>query len=47
MLGESAVLFGAHYRWKDAIIPSAAIHIGAYYFQISYDLEHLTITKVK
>ena len=37
-VSESAVLFGAHYRWKDAIIPSAALHIGAYYIQISYDL---------
>jgi len=37
-ISESALLFGAHYRWSDAVIASAGIHIGEYYLQLSYDI---------
>ncbi len=37
-ISESAILFGGHYRWKDALIASLGYQLGEYMIQISYDI---------
>lgn len=37
-ISESAILFGGHYRWKDALIASLGYQLGEYMIQISYDV---------
>lgn len=37
-VSETAVLFGGHYRWNDALIASLGYQLGEYQLQISYDI---------
>ena len=37
-ISEASLLFGTHYRWNDAIIPSFGVDLGDYMLLLSYDL---------
>ncbi len=44
-ISESALLFGAHYRYGDAIIASSGVQLGELYIQVSYDINTSGLTR--